>query len=64
MHNILIFTIEHCMKVRTDGGEDQSVRRNNDHSRFQLDITQLAVNPHSIHGGESINRMALERRKL
>ena len=61
MHNILIFTIEHCVKVRTDGGKDQSVRRNNDHSRFQLDITQLAINSHSIHGWESINRMALER---
>ena len=45
----MVFTIEHGMKVRTNGGKDQSMSRNNDHSRFQLDITQLAINPHSIH---------------
>ena len=51
------------MKVRTNGGKDQSMRRNNDHSRFQLDITQLAINSHSIHCWESINRVALQDRE-
>ena len=51
------------MKVRTNGGKNQSMSRNNDHSRFQLDITQLAINSHSIHCWESINRMALQDRE-
>ena len=59
MHNILIFTIEHCVKVRTDCGQDQLVGLCDHHPGLELDITQLTIDSHPVHCRESIHRVAL-----
>jgi hypothetical protein len=53
-------TIKHGMKVRADCSEDHPMGGNHRHARLELDITQLAMYSHPIHGGKPPSRMILK----